>query len=300
MTPELAPPSLLTTTPHQREDVSALDRFSVHRCPTRRVFSGTGLELVTRQATVRYPYHSATTATKTTAEHAYLTLQSSTPHPQEDFEPCQIYPALVQLHDKSFMIPSFLPQWLDSPRWVLVFSRSLFLASLLPASVLQFLVLKTRRSFSRPLIHLRFSLPFLRVPIGWALKTFLMATAATKEKVEHCGLQWNVVAAVVEWYRYRIVACLVTNLSPVPLKTHRVGQQWTLNLQRAETSSAASPLVRLGEEEEWWEAPDHPQSVLPQNWGETELNRSITCMGFNATSNNRRHLTLCHDEFRGP
>ncbi|GFU28504.1 uncharacterized protein TNCV_1410411 [Trichonephila clavipes] len=34
-TPELEPP-LLTTTPHQREDVSALDRFNVHRCPTRR------------------------------------------------------------------------------------------------------------------------------------------------------------------------------------------------------------------------------------------------------------------------
>ncbi|GFU95885.1 uncharacterized protein TNCV_2824231, partial [Trichonephila clavipes] len=61
-TPELAPP-LLTTTPHQREDVSALDRFSVLRCPTRRVFSGTGLELVTRQATVQYLYHSATAAT---------------------------------------------------------------------------------------------------------------------------------------------------------------------------------------------------------------------------------------------
>ncbi|GFS66775.1 uncharacterized protein TNCV_229961 [Trichonephila clavipes] len=45
-TPELAPP-LLTTTPHQREDVSALDRFNVHRCPTRRVFSGTGIELMT-------------------------------------------------------------------------------------------------------------------------------------------------------------------------------------------------------------------------------------------------------------
>ncbi|GFX46914.1 uncharacterized protein TNCV_4040581 [Trichonephila clavipes] len=60
-TPELAPP-LLTTTPHQREDVSALDRFSVHRCPTRRVFSGTGLEPVTKQATVRYLYHSATAA----------------------------------------------------------------------------------------------------------------------------------------------------------------------------------------------------------------------------------------------
>ncbi|GFW62167.1 uncharacterized protein TNCV_1685981 [Trichonephila clavipes] len=60
-TPELAPP-LLTTTPHQGEEVSALDRFNVHRCPTRRVFSGTGLELVTKQATVRYLYHSATAA----------------------------------------------------------------------------------------------------------------------------------------------------------------------------------------------------------------------------------------------
>ncbi|GFS90903.1 uncharacterized protein TNCV_3027541 [Trichonephila clavipes] len=63
MTPELAPP-LLTTTPHQREDVSALDRFNVHRCPTQRVFSGTGLEPVTKQATVRYLYHSATAATR--------------------------------------------------------------------------------------------------------------------------------------------------------------------------------------------------------------------------------------------
>ncbi|GFV00247.1 hypothetical protein TNCV_3322981 [Trichonephila clavipes] len=42
-----SPPVLLTTTPHQREDVSALDRFNVHRCPTRRVFSGTGFEPVT-------------------------------------------------------------------------------------------------------------------------------------------------------------------------------------------------------------------------------------------------------------
>ncbi|GFS70371.1 integrase catalytic domain-containing protein [Trichonephila clavipes] len=55
-TPELAPP-LLTSSPHQREDVTALDRFNVHRCPRRWVFSGTGLELVTRQATIRYLYH---------------------------------------------------------------------------------------------------------------------------------------------------------------------------------------------------------------------------------------------------
>ncbi|GFU17569.1 hypothetical protein TNCV_3988971 [Trichonephila clavipes] len=43
-------------------------------------------------------------------------------------------------------------------------------------------------------------------------------------------------AAVAEWYRYRIVACLVTSSIPVPLKTRRVGQRCTLNLSRAETS----------------------------------------------------------------
>ncbi|GFW62050.1 uncharacterized protein TNCV_1684811 [Trichonephila clavipes] len=47
-TPELAPP-LLTTTPYQREDISALEIFNVHRCPTRRVFCGNGLELETCQ-----------------------------------------------------------------------------------------------------------------------------------------------------------------------------------------------------------------------------------------------------------
>ncbi|GFW51645.1 uncharacterized protein TNCV_4213211 [Trichonephila clavipes] len=62
MTPELVPP-LLTTTLHQREDVLALNGFNEHRCPTRHVFNGIGLELVTRQATVRYLYHSATAAT---------------------------------------------------------------------------------------------------------------------------------------------------------------------------------------------------------------------------------------------
>ncbi|GFW74949.1 uncharacterized protein TNCV_2678171 [Trichonephila clavipes] len=66
-TSELAPP-LLTTTPHHWEDVSTLDRFNVHRFPTRRTFSGTRLELVTRQATIRYLYHSATAATPVNAE----------------------------------------------------------------------------------------------------------------------------------------------------------------------------------------------------------------------------------------
>ncbi|GFW40031.1 hypothetical protein TNCV_5117141 [Trichonephila clavipes] len=34
-TPELVPPLLTTTPQHQREDIPALDRCSVHRCPTR-------------------------------------------------------------------------------------------------------------------------------------------------------------------------------------------------------------------------------------------------------------------------
>ncbi|GFU85013.1 uncharacterized protein TNCV_1552771 [Trichonephila clavipes] len=48
MTPELTPP-LLTTRLHQRVEVRALDKFKVHRSPTRWVFSGTGPKLMTRQ-----------------------------------------------------------------------------------------------------------------------------------------------------------------------------------------------------------------------------------------------------------
>ncbi|GFU82407.1 uncharacterized protein TNCV_2462901 [Trichonephila clavipes] len=54
-------------------------------------------------------------------------------------------------------------------------------------------------------------------------------------------------AAVAEWYRYRTVACLVTSSSPIPLKTHRVGQRCTINLSRAETSSRwCDVVVRRG------------------------------------------------------
>ncbi|GFX02251.1 uncharacterized protein TNCV_138271 [Trichonephila clavipes] len=63
---------------------------------------------------------------------------------------------------------------------------------------------------------------------------------------------------------------------------------------------AASPLGRMGGGEERWETPNHPQGVLPLNWGETELNRSVTCMVIKATPNDKRHLAFCHDEFHGP
>ncbi|GFW57923.1 hypothetical protein TNCV_1418701 [Trichonephila clavipes] len=46
VTPELAPP-LLTTTPTGERLIP--HRFNLHRSPLRRVFSGTGLELVAYQ-----------------------------------------------------------------------------------------------------------------------------------------------------------------------------------------------------------------------------------------------------------
>ncbi|GFW42651.1 uncharacterized protein TNCV_257121 [Trichonephila clavipes] len=69
----------------------------------------------------------------------------------------------------------------------------------------------------------------------------------------------------------------------------------TLNSHRA-----ASLLVRLVEREERWEASDHPHSILPLNWCGIEPNRTVTFVVLKATTNDRRHLALCNDEFRGP
>ncbi|GFT92889.1 uncharacterized protein TNCV_740491 [Trichonephila clavipes] len=50
-----------------------------------------------------------------------------------------------------------------------------------------------------------------------------------------------------------------------------------------------SPLVMC-----WWQGMRGeksltlPQGVLPQNWGGTELNRTVTCMVLKATANDRR------------
>ncbi|GFV83757.1 putative transposase [Trichonephila clavipes] len=102
----------------------------------------------------------------------------------------------------------------------------------------------------------------------------------------------------------------------------------TLNSRRA-----TSPLVRLVDREERWEAPD-PQGVLPQNCGRTELSRTVTCSAepllgsdsakearrssaprvrnelkpslvtcrvLKTTANDRSTSSpLCQDEFRGP
>ncbi|GFV22674.1 hypothetical protein TNCV_2078641 [Trichonephila clavipes] len=46
--------------------------------------------------------------------------------------------------------------------------------------------------------------------------------------------------------------------------------------------------------------PCPPPGVLPQNWGGNEPSRTVTYMVLKAMENDRRHLALCHDEFRGP
>ncbi|GFU91009.1 hypothetical protein TNCV_4923401 [Trichonephila clavipes] len=55
----------------------------------------------------------------------------------------------------------------------------------------------------------------------------------------------------------------------------------TLNSRRA-----ASPLGRLVEVGKRWEAPNAPPRCS-QNWGGTELNRTVTYMVFKATTNDR-------------
>ncbi|GFV48126.1 uncharacterized protein TNCV_3554051 [Trichonephila clavipes] len=52
----------------------------------------------------------------------------------------------------------------------------------------------------------------------------------------------------------------------------------------------ANPLVSLVEGDERWETSDPPQGVLPQIWGETEQNRTVTCMVLKAKANDRDAL----------
>ncbi|GFY27287.1 hypothetical protein TNCV_2069071 [Trichonephila clavipes] len=57
----------------------------------------------------------------------------------------------------------------------------------------------------------------------------------------------------------------------------------TLNSHRA-----ASPLVRLAGGEERWEASDHPQDVLPQNWSEAQQDHIAIYMVLKTKTNDRR------------
>ncbi|GFV12303.1 hypothetical protein TNCV_1537981 [Trichonephila clavipes] len=62
----------------------------------------------------------------------------------------------------------------------------------------------------------------------------------------------------------------------------------TLNNHRA-----ASLLVRLVKGEERWEAPDHPQRVLPHNWSGMKPNNTITCLVLKAKTTIGVKLATC-------
>ncbi|GFW37175.1 hypothetical protein TNCV_5020731 [Trichonephila clavipes] len=78
----------------------------------------------------------------------------------------------------------------------------------------------------------------MSVAIGGDLSVLFQTASSNGIRQVHILSDNLLVAAVAEWYRYRIVACHVTSSSPVPLKTRRVGQQCTLNLSKAETCPA--------------------------------------------------------------
>ncbi|GFV34112.1 hypothetical protein TNCV_3630771 [Trichonephila clavipes] len=62
-----------------------------------------------------------------------------------------------------------------------------------------------------------------------------------------------------------------------------------------------SPLVRLVEGEEKWEAPNNPQDVLSHNWGGTKrqiVQSPVWCLRLRLTRG--EFLNPCRNEFRGP
>ncbi|GFY05200.1 uncharacterized protein TNCV_2206461 [Trichonephila clavipes] len=66
------------------------------------------------------------------------------------------------------------------------------------------------------------------------------------------------------------------------------------------SSRAAAPLMRWVEGKERREVPDHFQGILPQNWGEAEQKRTVSCMVLTAKANDwRKALALSRDEFYG-
>ncbi|GFU03135.1 hypothetical protein TNCV_2720501 [Trichonephila clavipes] len=107
----------------------------------------------------------------------------------------------------------------------------------------------------------------------------------------HC-LQYSVTPSTDPWHhdspagvtRLRTVTTLpwparFPDLSPIELIWDNLGRR-TLNILKD-----ASPLGRLVKREGRYQAPDHLQGVLSQNWSGTEPNCSVICMVLKATAN---------------
>ncbi|GFT25093.1 uncharacterized protein TNCV_180001 [Trichonephila clavipes] len=86
----------------------------------------------------------------------------------------------------------------------------------------------------------------------------------------------------------RTVTCMVLKANDrrtsCPCHDEFVG----LVLTTSDSRRAASPLVRLVDGEQRWEALDHSQSVLHLNCGGTELNWTVIRMLLKAAANDRR------------
>ncbi|GFV53762.1 ovochymase-1 [Trichonephila clavipes] len=95
---------------------------------------------------------------------------------------------------------------------------------------------------------------------------------------------------VIEHWTSRLDYIRASRGSPMPEMIFKI----ILNSRRA-----VYLLVELVEEEERWEASDHPQVVLSQNLGGTEPSRTGTCMVFKATTIDRHKAEedpfQCHE-----
>ncbi|GFW14416.1 uncharacterized protein TNCV_410991 [Trichonephila clavipes] len=80
------------------------------------------------------------------------------------------------------------------------------------------------------------------IQTGYQTEKFCLRVA-----LKNSSFDLSKVAAVAKWLRYRIMAGMSRVPSPVPLRTHRIGERCTLNLSRAQTSSRWCGVVVLRE-----------------------------------------------------
>ncbi|GFX25290.1 hypothetical protein TNCV_1274501 [Trichonephila clavipes] len=103
--------------------------------------------------------------------------------------------------------------------------------------------------------------------------------------------------------RYAAYSTLLLNENDLKLRHLSIIKQSDVRADKV-CSRAITPLMMLVEVEERLEAPDHPQSALPQNWSGTEQHRTVTCMLLKSPAlakvyDRRKNLALRRDELRG-
>ncbi|GFW61466.1 hypothetical protein TNCV_347141 [Trichonephila clavipes] len=90
--------------------------------------------------------------------------------------------------------------------------------------------------------------------------------------------------------------CYWARIHDMPAMIQYLDHWATAALVKAVESHALSGCKRLVEGR--LETPDHPQSVISQNWRRIDLNRTVNCMVLIATAG--LHQDPCRDKFRRP